>query len=528
MSTHPSPGWRRTVGPQWSSVKRQGTGSVPPPAMQQGFHISNLHALSRPDLDSDFLQQQQERQQQQQEQQEHQQSVSFASSSNQLATGSNQLNQQLNGFSTLSTQDHTQSEHQRTLQQQDENQRQQQLYLQQVQLTQRLQGMPTSTTRPWYPTFGPAITTSCSDSTIQLDSPQQYTLNNNAKLNRHAVGPHWRSIQTSSTFSPTPSPPSSSPLLHARALAPSSTLGGSNSFSSLSSASTTTSLHAFFASTYSTAASIDHVRATSFHHQNDQEMSSADSSRQQFLQQQPVHQQYYQSHSYPHDPRHHLNAHGSQPGNSIEARDSTPITNRGSPMTPDTARFPQYQPAKKTKRKAAWQDQEDSRNEDGDDDEDVSANSGSTHDCQQSGPASALAPWSASSQAPMMPSSIQQFVPDPATSAPSALTDRADEDQEMGNAETSVSTNATSSTSSRMSMDTGSMEREAMQVAAALAAVSGEEHNANNDLLKPAKRTKPRLDTFGNLSAAEARRAQSGDRVQDIFQECFYNAASSR
>ncbi|KAF9956321.1 hypothetical protein BGZ70_009962, partial [Mortierella alpina] len=522
MSTHPSPGWRRTVGPQWSSVKRQGTGSVPPPAMQQGFHISNLHVLSTPDLNSDFLQQQQVRQQggqqqQQQQEQEQQQQLqqqlaSFGTLSSQIATGSSQSDQPLNGFSTLSTQDHTQSEHQRTLQQHDENQRQQQLYLQQVQSTQRLQGMPTSTTRPWYPTFGPAITTSCSDSTIQLDSPHQYTLNNNAKLNRHAVGPHWRSIQTSSTFSPTPSPPSSSPLLQARALVPSSTLGGPSSFSSISTASTSTALHAFFASTYSTAASIDHVRATSFHHQNEQEMNSTDNGRQQFWQQQPVHQQYYQSHSYPHDPRHQLGAHRSQPGNSIEARDSTPITNRASPMIPDTAKFPQHQATKQTKRKAAWQDQDDSHDEDGDNDEHVSASSGSTLDYQQTHPAAASAPWSAFSQAHIMPSSVQQFVPNPAAPAPSSLADRNDEDQEMSNADTVVSTNATSSTSSRMSMDTGSMEREAIQVAAALTAVSDQGRHVDDDPLKPAKRTKPRLDTFGNLSAAEVRRAQSGDR----------------
>ncbi|KAG0006642.1 hypothetical protein BGZ65_005695 [Modicella reniformis] len=53
--------------------------------------------------------------------------------------------------------------------------------------------MPGSTSRPWYPTFGPTITTTCSDSIIQLDNPNQYTLIiNNAKLNRHARKAIWQ------------------------------------------------------------------------------------------------------------------------------------------------------------------------------------------------------------------------------------------------------------------------------------------------------------------------------------------------
>ncbi|KAF9543949.1 hypothetical protein EC957_000314 [Mortierella hygrophila] len=593
MTSHPSSGWRRTVGAQWSSVKRQQDASspIPPHPMQQGMHSSLLVALSRPDLDQDYqhqqqqqllLQQQQELQQLQQQQQYQQEQQALLLQQQHQQQQQEQQQQVATSSYPGSMLDHaathnnTQSEHQRALQQFNENQKQQQLYLQQLQLMQRLQSMPGSTTRPWYPTFGPAITTSCSDSTILLDSPHQYRLINNAKLNRHAVGPHWRSIQTSSTYSPTPSPPSSSPQLQARTLAPSSSsLSTSSSSSSLSTMpGTTTALHAYLSSTYSSAASIDQARATSFHqHQHghgDGMGSNALPDGRQGAQDEPVHHQYYQSHSYPHDPRHHPHP-AYHPGNSREARDTIPFANRASPLTPASERFTDS--SRKMKRKAAWQDQDNSNNinnnenDDSNDDEDGDDNERSNRNCQDendseqrinpsmmsSDPSQGFQPMSLSAGSPSrsesqtalgsfsMQSSVQQFVPittsrayqgvDAASSylfAPnrSSMAEQ-DQDQDMGSVDSfNVSANAASfpapsSRPSPMSMETSSVDQEDMDVVLTSAPELG--------VPKQSKRTKPRLNpnVFGTMSIAETLREQSGERIQDIFQECFYNAASS-
>ncbi|KAG0260549.1 hypothetical protein BG011_001822 [Mortierella polycephala] len=496
MASHPIPGWRRSVGPQWSSVKQHGTGSVPPPAMQQGFHTSYLNAISRPDLNHDYQQQQQQQQQQQLEQ--HRQQLQ---QQQQLTPPSSNPSSRATSIMT---------EHQRAHLQHEENQKQQQLYLQQLQLMQRLQAMPGSTTRPWYPTFGPAITTSCSNSTIQLDNSSQYTLVNNAKLNRQAVGPHWRSIQTSSTFSPTPSPPSSSPLLQTRTLTQSmsdfSSALSTPSISSLSTTSTTTSLHSFFSSTstlHSSPASIDHARATSFR-QLDHEMAPSTDSGLTLTQ--PVYEEYYQSHSYPHDPHHHPQ--NNRPENSREARDSMPLANRASPTTPRTAQVSQMT-TQCTKRKATWQDRVDEGDE-GDEEEDEGSRQG----------------YEDRSQLLAAQSSIQQFVP----VAESQSMMRPDQDQEMDNADTGVgTTNDISSTSmsSGMGMETGSMDQELMDATSVLDRT--EIGPVNNGSKPRTKRTKPRLDPtmYEIMSAAEAWRPQGGEQMQDIFQECFYNAASS-
>ncbi|KAK3846817.1 MAG: hypothetical protein J3R72DRAFT_432467 [Linnemannia gamsii] len=603
MTSHPSSGWRRTVGAQWSSVKRQDSSSqIPPPPMQQGMHSSLLVALSRPDLDQDYqqqqqqellLQQQQELQLQQQQQQQQHQALLL------------QQQQQQQHEQTLSTTHHhpsassypesmldpaahnnTQSEHQRALQQFNENQKQQQLYLQQLQLMQRLQSMPGSTARPWYPTFGPAITTSCSDSTILLDSPHQYRLINSAKLNRHAVGPHWRSIQTSSTYSPTPSPPSSSPLLQARTLAPPSSSSSSSSTSTTLSfmstmPGTTTALHAYLSSTYSSAASIDQARATSFHqHANGMEATLPDG--RQGTQDQAVHHQYYQSHSYAHNPRHHPHP-AYHPGNSRDARDTIPLANRASPSTPASERFADN--SRKMKRKADWQDQDNHNNnsssnnnessdsEDEDHENDSRNNNPSESDRdhrqqqQQQGEPSmssdssqgfqpmslstAGSPRSESqtaSRSYSIQSSVQQFVPITTCTTNQGIGTEShvlfsastgtgtieqdqnqdqnqDQDQDMDSVD-SVNLHNTNTTSlptpssrpSPMSMETSSMDQEDMDVVETTAAGA-----------KQSKRTRPRLNpsVFGTMSIAESLREQSGERIQDIFQECFYNAASS-
>jgi hypothetical protein len=71
-----------------------------------------------------------------------------------------------------------------------------------------------------------------------------------------------------------------------------------------------------------------------------------------------------------------------------------------------------------------------------------------------------------------------------------------------------------------MSMETSSVDQEDMDVVLTSATETGP---------RQLKRTKPRLNpnVFGTMSIAETLREQSGERIQDIFQECFYNAASS-
>ncbi|KAG0236968.1 hypothetical protein BGW42_002181 [Actinomortierella wolfii] len=229
MSQHQKARWQ-TVGPHWNSVRPSPAGSTSSsPVVHHGFHSSYLNAISRPDLKRDD------------------------------DTPSTQRSPTLGQSSTDESPIATSSSLSGVPPQYLEHHRQQQLYLQQLELMQKLQTMPGSTTRLWYPTFGPTVTTSCSDNTILLDNPHQYTLNNTAKLNRHAVGPHWRSIQTYSVI-------------------PSSTPSSPQSSSSQQTSSTGGSAPSPMAALYSSAASINQIRAASFrlHGEHaDQDMSDA-------------------------------------------------------------------------------------------------------------------------------------------------------------------------------------------------------------------------------------------------------------
>ncbi|KAF9351159.1 hypothetical protein BGX34_000757 [Mortierella sp. NVP85] len=502
MTTYPSQAWRRTVGPQWSSVKHR-SAAGPPPGMQQGFHSSYLNAISRPDLSMGLNQDH--------DQQRHtlQEPFNSASSSAMLPPPGHH-DSHASPIQTPSHHTDTLSEHQKALAQHQENQRQQELYLQQLQLMQRLQTMPGSTSRPWYPTFGPAITTTCSDSTIQLDNPNQFTLINNAKLNRHAVGPHWRSIQTSATYSPTSSPPPSSPQMHVHAIAPSL----SASVASITATSTTNALHAYLSATYSSAASIDHVRAASFH-QHDQEMetTSCENSQPHLH---PVHRQYYQTHSYPHDPRHHLMQ--NQPGNSQEARESHSLANR-TPVPPVSVKTTPV--TSNAKRKASWEDDD----EDDDEDKNEGARSSQDESVQPYHSVPYPTPTSSTSQHTQfslsIQSSVQQFVPVAGAAVPHTPVEQ-DQDQDMDNAAEAYSNlSALPPTSGDRGAERLDADQDGMDIVESTAGSM----RASNKL---SKRTRPRLEhsAFG-ISMAEARRLQSGEQVQDILQECFYNAAAS-
>lgn len=357
------------------------------------------------------------------------------------------------------------------------------------------QAMHGSTSRPWYPTFGPILPPSSSDSTIQLDHSNQYTLNNNTKLNRQAVGPHWRSIHTPASYSPTPSPPSSSPQMQPLIITPSS-------FSSLSTTSTTNTLHAYLSTTFSSPASIDQVRASSFQQDQDMEATSENPPHQPAL-----HQQYYQKHSYPHDPRHHLIQGLAE--NSREARENQPLVSRG-PVPPVSIKIMPTTPS--AKRKAAWQE------DDGEaEDNDEGSRSPQDELNQQYYAASYPTPTSSSSHGQLpfgIYSHTQQCIP----ATPQTPIDH-DYDQEMGSSEqTCPNTQAVPQSSNRASIDTLDMDQEDMDTVEGAACSSRPASNS--------KRTKPRLDQSA-IGIAEVRRRQSGEQVQDIFQECFYNAAAS-
>ncbi|KAG0049824.1 hypothetical protein BGZ83_005351 [Gryganskiella cystojenkinii] len=600
MANHPSSGWRRSVGAQWSSVRPRQAPTLPT-TMQPGIHNSYLIAISRPDLSLEQQRQLQLHQQQQQQlqlQQQHEQlQIQQQQQQQQLQLQQQQLLQQhqqqhlqtpfaaSNGFANSGTdpsrqpivngtkQEHrtsssnntyTPDDQQRAIHQQlQQQEREDTQTQQQQQFAQRLQSIHSNTARAWYPTFGPAITTSCSDSTIQLDNPNQFTLINSAKMNRHAVGPHWRSIQAASTYSPTPSPPSSSPQLQSRSLhhhhhngTASSSAYASPASSTLSSASTTSALHAYLSSSYSSPAMIDQARANSFR-QSQRELESSSSSALGPV----VHHEYYQSHSYPHDPRHHLTQ--NPPVDSREARETMSLTNRSSPVVQSPIRFNQPQQASdpKKKRKAAWQDQED---QEGKQDQDraatTSLSNGVDAHMQSSfiptsistsvssstsstlSPVSPTYPFQQHQQQPL--SSVQQFVPVARTVAMTlsenqqqqqmSSTDLLDADQDMmDGAESFISDTNVNSTasSSRMSMDTSS----SVDQDDSMHGIGGGDGGLNIQLNK---RTKVRLDpalipagaaamSLG-VGSENAGRSQSENHVvQDIFQECFYNAASS-
>ncbi|KAK3811117.1 MAG: hypothetical protein J3Q66DRAFT_351075 [Benniella sp.] len=509
MTTYPSQGWRRTVGPQWSSVKHRSAAGAPP-GMQQGFHSSYLNALSRPDLNMDFHQDHNQDQNQVQQRHTPPEPLNSASSGMHHLPGHHNSHASLAIETPSSHHTDTLSEHQKALAQHQENQRQQELYLQQLQLMQRLQTMPGSTSRPWYPTFGPAITTTCSDSTIQLDNPNQFTLINNAKLNRHAVGPHWRSIQTSATYSPTSSPPPSSPQMHVHAMAPSL----SASVASITAASTTNALHAYLSATYSSAASIDHVRAASFH-QHEQEMETASESSPSHLH--LVHRQYYQTHSYPHDPRHHLMQ--NKPGNSQEARESHSPANR-TPVPPVSVKTTPI--TSNAKRKASWEDDDE---DDDDEDKNEGVRSSQDESVQPYHSVPYPTPTSSTSQHTQfslsIQSSVQQFVPVAGAAVPHTPVEQ-DQDQDMNNAAEAYSNlSAVPPTSGGRDAERLDADQDGMDIVESTA-------NGMRSSIKLSKRTRPRLEhsAFG-ISMAEARRLQSGEQVQDILQECFYNAAAS-
>lgn len=202
----PGPSRWRTVGPHWSSVRPSTPSShgsrvpdTPPPnpgatqrmsmhsfGMTSAYHTyhSDLHGYPSNHFDQ----------------------ASHGHGNNNPVSDISNSNQRL-------------SENERALQHSRESQRQQQLYLEQLQLTQKLQSMPGSTVRAWYPTFGPAVTTTCSNNTIILDNPNHYTLASNAKANRQSVGPHWRSIPHASTVYSAAGPsPRTSPRLSTRSL----------------------------------------------------------------------------------------------------------------------------------------------------------------------------------------------------------------------------------------------------------------------------------------------------------------------
>ncbi|KAF9288439.1 hypothetical protein BGZ74_000913 [Mortierella antarctica] len=382
------------------------------------------------------------------------------------------------------------TDEQRALNQFQEHQRQQQFYIQQLQLMQKLQSMPGSTTRPWYPSFGPAITTSCSDSTIQLDSPHQYTLMNNARLNKPSVGPHWRSIQPSSTYSPTPSPPSTSPR-----------------FPSMSASARVLTATGSM-ETYSSPSSINQARATSF--------------SQQHLQ--------------------HLH------------RDVTALYNMETAQgnyTHHTHPFngTQQQTTRNMKRKASWDEQEDEDDEDGQSSSSLPTDT-SLHRVDLRNESLVSPPNLNGSSTHHRylqvdkPNGGHHFHRHSDLSVPTPIMDQSQRepggaspqgggggggggDLEMTSGYTPESGVATPN-SGHMSVDVSvasSVDQEDLEEDP-----NKEEKEGKDDQLL-GRRTKQKLDLvalshLGLVSEVDVQRAQSGERVLDIFQECFYNAAS--
>ena len=134
---------------------------------------------------------------------------------------------------------------------------------------------------------------------------------------------------------------------------------------------------------------------------------------------------------------------------------------------------------------------------------------------------------------PFQQSPVHQFIPVARTAALS-LSERQelhllpsveviDHDQDMDGAESVSDMNGNSTSSSRMSMDTSSSFDQDDS--------NGQEGNGGLNI-QLNKRTKVRLDPAvaapGIMaSGSNIRSLPSGNHVQDIFQECFYNAASS-
>ncbi|KAG0084577.1 hypothetical protein BGZ93_000409 [Podila epicladia] len=429
------------------------------------MHSAYLNAISRPDLNPEYL--------------------NFKSSPTDIPQGHNQQQHQIH-HDTPMEQESSLTDEQRALNQFQEHQRQQQLYIQQLQLMQKLQSMPGSTTRPWYPTFGPAITTSCSDSTIQLDSPHQYTLMNNARLNKPSVGPHWKSIQPSSTYSPTSSPPSSSPR-----------------FPSLS-ASTRVLAATGSIETYSSPSSINQARATSF--------------SQQHLQ-------------HPHRDVTALYNMETAQGNYTHY--THPFLNNNGTQQQTTGNM---------KRKASWDEQEDDEDEDGQSPSSLPTDT-SLHrvDLRSESLVSPLNLIESSAHHRYLqidkPNGGHHLHRHSDLSVPTLIMDQRQWEQsfqgggegdfEMTSGYTPESVVATPN-SGHMSVDVSvasSVDQEDLEDDP-----TKEEKESKDDQLL-GRRTKQKLDLvalnhLGLVSEADVQRAQSGERTLDIFQECFYNAAS--
>ncbi|KAG0335569.1 hypothetical protein BG004_008398 [Podila humilis] len=457
------------------------------------------------------------------------------------------------------------TDEQRALNQFQEHQRQQQLYIQQLQLMQKLQSMPGSTTRPWYPTFGPAITTSCSDSTIQLDNPHQYTLMNNARLNKPSVGPHWRSIQPSAAYSPTPSPPSSSPTfcsLSARML---NSVDGAVSHNG----------H------YPSPGSINQVRANAF---RQQQFHSEQYNRQHRKQQQ-----------------HHLNGPSTQGLGHYTQNHPDPFLNSNSLSISSNNNSNSNHHSEQSntndsslagacsKRKAHWHDDDEeagpAEEQEHQDQHSqlpnlVSANravtligSQSHHRYLQvdktSNGDSGTSGGDRFNSSHQIPTQLQHrhhlLVPQhyhhqrstvefkSATLTPTVMfqqerNPRAEREQESGDFEMTPVVPAYEKSSmddddnsddddSRMVTSTNSGSHHMSVDASVANGVVGHEGmspsslsaNGTNNINN--RRTKQKMDIvalshLGIVSEVDARRAQSGERVLDIFQECFYNAAA--
>ncbi|KAF9202619.1 hypothetical protein BGZ59_002072 [Podila verticillata] len=419
------------------------------------MHASYLNAISRPDLNPEYL--------------------NFKSS-----PGHNQQQQeQQNYHDTPMEQESSLTDEQRAVNQFQEHQRQQQLYIQQLQLMQKLQSMPGSTARPWYPTFGPAITTSCSDSTIQLDSPHQYTLMNNARLNKPSVGPHWRSIQPSTTYSPTPSPPSSSPR-----------------FSSLSGSARVLNANSGTLEPYSSPSSINQARATSFSQQHRPNVAQG---------------------SYTH------HTHPFLSNNAQQQQAPTPsFTSSGLSM----------------KRKASWDEQDDEEDEQGSSSLPNIDTALDQVDLQieHVSPVTALIESSAHHRylhvdKPNNNNGGHHHLHRGSDFVSTPTMDERREPEEQGDLEMTTGytpgSGAATPNSGHMSVD--------ISVASSVDQEDLEEEDPNGEKMgkddQPGRRTKQKLDLvalshLGLVSEADVQRAQSGEKVLDIFQECFYNAAS--
>ncbi|KAF9427795.1 hypothetical protein BGZ94_004118 [Podila epigama] len=200
----PGPSRWRSVGPHWTSVRPEipvtgsgsGSGSGTP-TQRMHMHSSHYHSNILSDL-------------------HRYPPTHFDQPTNQYTPVTITTDETTPSITTTTTANTTNTKEEHTLEHSNNTQPP---FLEPSQHPHELQSTPGKTIRSWYPTFGPAITTSCSDNTILLDNPNQYqyALATNAKANRQSVGPHWRSIPpASAVYSPTMLSPRTSPRLSAR------------------------------------------------------------------------------------------------------------------------------------------------------------------------------------------------------------------------------------------------------------------------------------------------------------------------